>query len=130
MFDSQEIVALVLACAALEGAHAAVVRANLLPMLLGDNDQARLVETYLREQGIHTLMQITPYLFLGADRPTPTEIEQCAKALEMRNGIIHAKRTKRGYKLRDYARGEISDAYSAVIRMYSIYDLVVPANET
>lgn len=123
MIDREPLIALVLACAALEGAHAALLRQALsTPLSQHPKGPDGIVENLLREQGIFTLVQLTSYAFMdAAQRPTPEEIDCCLEALTMRNGIVHAKQKKGTYKLRAHTFMELSEAYSAVLTVYRNY---------
>jgi hypothetical protein len=115
MVGRDPIVAIMLACAALEGVHAELLR-QATKSKISDG----LMSNLLREQGIHTLIQITPRLFMPEDaRPNDEAIKRCVDALEKRNAIIHAKMSGGHYKMRGYTAGELNTAYSAVIEMYN-----------
>lgn len=115
MVGLDPIVAIILASAALEGVHAELLR-RATKGKISDG----LMSKMLREQGIHTLIQITPRLFMPEDeRPNDETIRRCVDALEKRNAIIHAKMSGGRYKMRGYTFDVLSNAYSAVMEMYN-----------
>ena len=121
MIERDPIVALVLACVALEGVHAEFLRKATKGAI-----KEKLLKDLLREQGIHTLIQVTPRLFTPQDdRPSEDLIKKCTKAIEMRNDIIHAKTSGGDYKMLRFTFKELSDAFSAIIEMYDkLLDLI------
>lgn len=123
MLDREPIIALVLACAALEGAHAALLRTSLSPALGAYSKGAEgLIDSLLREQGIYTLIQLTACVFMDAGHSlTPDKLERCLGALIIRNDIVHAKQKKGMYKLRAHSFKDLSEAYSAVMDVYQIF---------
>jgi hypothetical protein len=116
MVQRDPIVAIVLACAALEGVHAEFLRQATKQAI----DSPSLITNLLREQGIHTLIQVTPRLLIPEDaRPSNDLIKRCADAITTRNDIMHAKRSSKGkYRIREYTANELNSAYSALIEMY------------
>lgn len=123
MIAREPLVALVLACAALEGAHAAILRHALGSHLSARPKGAEgLLESLSREQGIFTLIELTSYAFMDPkQRPTDDELAKCLEALTMRNGIVHAKQKKGAYKLRQHTFMDLSNAYSAVLVVFRRY---------
>jgi hypothetical protein len=121
MVEREPVIALVLACAALEGAHAALLRKALSPSLsTNPKGVDGLTDSLLREQGIYTLMQLTLYAFMDAmHRPTAADIASCLDALIIRNDIVHAKQKRGAYKLRTHTFNDLSTAYAAVLKVYS-----------
>jgi hypothetical protein len=122
MVDRDPVVALVLACAALEGAHAAFLRQATQQQLSGAPKSDELLNNLLREQGIHTLFRLTPFLFMTPQqRPAADVLEGCRKGLEMRNDIMHIKTTGKQYKIRRHTFASLSDAYAAVLQAYDSF---------
>src|SRR5207247_971921 len=115
--------ALLMAVVALEGAHAAFLGTALMNQLgpLGDSAQ-RVVDDLLREQGMYTLCQLTPFLFMSpAERPAPDALTRSLEGITMRNAIMHSLRKKGKYKARLYNSAQMSDAFSAVLKVYEAY---------
>ena len=125
MFHSNTVGALLYAVFALEAAHGSLVQdrlAKLIPNGKGDG----LAASMLREQGLTTMYQVTPYLFMDAsDRPTPEMIDECSKGITMRNELAHGLKSKGKYKIRNRSDGEMQKAYSAVIKMARLYMTVL-----
>ena len=112
------VVALILACAALEGAHAHFVRTRLAERLASHKRGEQLIEDLLREQGIYTLLQVSVAFLVDAHRPSEEVLASCLNALTIRNSIVHAKQKKGQYKLRSYTAGELYAAVSAVMKVF------------
>ena len=133
MIEEDERAALLYSVIALEAAHAAYLKLCLADKFQHIDDERerfskvqKLGNDLLREQGLMTVFQLTPIIFMeSADRPTPEEIESCRGAISLRNDIMHALTTKGEYKLRKQTRAEISDAYKAVLAMYAKYAAAV-----
>lgn len=118
---------------ALESAHAVFLRLKLGAALSAEySSDARdsLVDNMIRDQGIHTLIQVTPYLFLPPTiQPSMEEIRACTTGLEMRNAIVHAK-TKRGNPtVRTYDSDRYRNAIHAVLKVYKILVQELEQNE-
>jgi hypothetical protein len=113
--------ALLLAVAALEGAHAALVQLELESRLEGSGRD--LPDEFLRELGMSLCNKLTPFLFMNASqRPTVEQIRAADCGLRIRNDIMHSLKNRRGeYRIRTRTNREISDAYSAVLTMYGLY---------
>ena len=124
MLGREPVVALVLACAALEGAHADVLR-QFLSRLVGTadgKDLESMVESLLREQGIYTLIQLTSLAFIDTEfRPPQDALDRCLQAITMRNSIVHARQKRGQYRLRSYTFNELNEAYKAVFEIFSAY---------
>jgi hypothetical protein len=113
--------ALVLACAAMEGAHGAFLRAVLATKLSGE-DGMDLTQNLLREQGIHTVFRLTLQLWVPEDlRPNPDVVKKCKKGLELRNDIAHVKFSSGKFKVEHHGLGELNDAYSAVLEVQEAF---------
>ena len=118
MVERDPIVAIVLACAALEGVHAAFLR----HVTKGAIENHGLISDLLREQGFFTLIQVTPRLFMSENlRPPDDLVKRCADAITTRNHIMHAKMSKQGYyHFRRYTSNDLTSAYSALMEMYML----------
>lgn len=121
MVTGDYIGALLLAVAALEGAHAAFVQQELGQRL--PNTESDLPEEFLRELGMSLCNRLTPYLLMGEqERPNPELIRQAGHGLKIRNEIMHSLQNRRGqYRIRTRTNNEISEAYSAVLHLYENY---------
>jgi hypothetical protein len=121
MVAGDYIGALLLAVAALEGVHAAFVQRQFrLRLPIGEKD---LPEEFIHELGMSLCNKITPYLLMEqGERPDPELISKAGHGLKMRNEIMHSLQNKRGeYRIRTRSNKEISDAYSAVLKVYEHY---------
>ncbi|MGZ5094955.1 MAG: hypothetical protein ACXWCY_31150 [Burkholderiales bacterium] len=128
MLDRHPMVALVLACAALEGVHADLLRRVLAePLSPYGKGSDGLIENLLRGQGIYSLLQLTSQVFIDAQRRPPVaDVKRCLDALTMRNEIVHAKKKREAYRMRAHTFKDLSDAYQAVFEMYSTFIAVLP----
>jgi len=123
MATREPIVALVLLCAGLEGVHAAYLRMCLeKPLAPYPKDREELINNLLREQGIYTMIRLTIYVFMPEPlRPPDDILQKCLEGIRIRNDIIHAKRTKKGYKLRDHTFNKLNEAYSGIFKVYCCF---------
>jgi len=122
MVDGDQEVALVLACAAMEGSHGALFRVGMGDFLSEAPDRDELMNNLLREQGIHTLFRLTLRMFVPSDlRPSTDVINECKQALEIRNTIVHVKRSKAGFKVRDILPKDIQEAYRSVLAVHEAF---------
>lgn len=126
MFAHDYVGALLMAVAALEGAHGAFVQDAIitrLPQSAKPRLKAKLAEDYIRELGMSLCIQLTPYILMDEDdRPSPEVIRSAQKGLEYRNAIMHASRNKGGdYRIRLRTDTELCNAYSAVLDVYDCY---------
>lgn len=114
--------ALLMAVAALEGVHAAYVDEVLSSKLPADASPS-LPDEFLRELGMTLCNRLTPYIFMEEDeRPGADLIAQAERALRFRNEIMHSLRNRQGtYRSRTRTNREISDAYSATLKLYESY---------
>jgi len=121
MVAGDYIGALLLAVAALEGAHAAFVHQELGRRL--PNSESVLPEEFIRELGMSLCNRLTPYLLMGEqERPNSELIMQAGHGLKIRNEIMHSLRNRKGqYRLRTRTNKEIIEAYSAVLKLYDSY---------
>jgi hypothetical protein len=122
MLAGDSIGALLMAVSALEGAHSAYVQA-VLASKLPENSDYRLPGEFLRLLGMALCNKLTPYIFMEpTDRPDGALISEVADAIELRNGIAHALRNKRGvYRVRAATNQELNTAYSATLKLYNFY---------
>lgn len=125
MVSGDYIGALLLAVAALEGAHGAFVtsalESRLPPGRTGDDKN--LEDNFIKELGVSLCNKMTPYLFMTpADRPAVDIIQGAATAVKYRNEIMHALRNSNGqYRIRTRTNAELTDAYSATLKLYDLY---------
>jgi hypothetical protein len=114
--------ALLMAVAALEGAHAAFIQHELGSKLAHSNDK-HLSDEFLKELGMSLCNRLTPYLFMDeTERPPPELIKKCGFGIRIRNEIMHALKNKRGqYRLGTRTNKDLSEAYSAVLKTYNYY---------
>jgi len=123
-FDSDYRAALLMAVIALEGAHARLVREELRSHIPARKDDTRqLAERLLREQGVWTLLQLTPHLFMRPEeRPPEGDLDLCVKAIEVRNAVMHALTDARGRpKARKFSNQDLSALSAAVLRVYQCF---------
>ena len=117
--------ALLAAVVALESAHSAFVRLAMeerLPREMRDKERNQVVDRLLREHGIHSLIQVTPYLFLPPERqPSLDLVKQCAEGLEMRNAIVHAKSKGDQPVLRRFDSSKYRRAVRGVLGVYELF---------
>ena len=121
MVSGDYIGSLLFAVAALEGAHAAFVQHELGRRL--PDTESDLPEDFIRELGMSLCNRLTPYLLMREeDRPNSEMIGQAGLGLKIRNEIMHSLRNRKGqYRLRTRTNKEISEAYSAVLKVYDCY---------
>jgi hypothetical protein len=120
---------LLMAVAALEGAHAALVQYELMSRLSHKGKKklskslASLPGEYLMRLGMSNCIYLTPYAMMDeTEGPPDSLIQECARGLTIRNEIMHAKTNKQGQPLiRTRSFQEISEAYSAILKMYEYY---------
>jgi hypothetical protein len=119
---------LLMAVAALEGAHAALVQRELMSRLSHLEKKSllekrgSLADEYLIRLGMSSCIRLTPYLLMDeVERPPDTLIQKCSLGITIRNEIMHAKTNNRGPSIRTRSFQEISEAYSAVLKMYEYY---------
>ena len=121
--SAHNIEALLFAVAALEGVHAAFVNMAMKNVLhhLTEPQRRALLNTFLREEGFHTLCQITPYMLMrDSERPSPDLLSQCVKAIERRNAIMH----------KSYKANERRLEFNPARVVLKVYDAYVQAFET
>lgn len=125
MLSGDSVVAIVLACAALEGVHGAFLRL-VLSDRIPDNVKKpnSFVDTFLREQGFYSLVQLTSRVFMtDEERPTEDELAKCLNGVTIRNAIMHAGIKGTGkYKLRELSRSEIDAGYSGIMAVYRSFE--------
>lgn len=125
MVNSEYIGALLMAVAALEGVHSALVINVLkekLPKLRTGDDKS-LEEKFIMELGFSLCNRLTPYIFMDeTERPPQDLIHKVTKAIKFRNEIMHALRDSAGkYKIKKATNSDICDAYSSVLQLYDYY---------
>jgi len=114
-------VALLLAVAALEAAHSAFIQGELWKRL--PEDSQATPEDFIKELGMTLCNDISPFLFLSDEERPPTDLIQKARnGIKYRNEIMHALQNRKGeYRIRNRTNKDISEAYSAVLKVYSYY---------
>jgi hypothetical protein len=125
MVSGDYIGALLLAVAALEGAHGAFVTSVLESKLPSGRtgDDKNLEDNFIKELGFSLCNKLTPYLFMDStDRPTDETIQKAAIAVKYRNEIMHALRNSAGqYRIRTRTNVELTDAFSGAMTLYEFY---------
>ncbi len=113
--------ALLLAVAALEGAHAVFVQQELTQRL--PETERDLPEEFMRELGMSLCNRLTPYLLMNKEeRPSHEVVMQAGHGLKIRNEIMHSLRNRKGqYRVETRSNKAISEAYSAVLGLYEKY---------
>jgi hypothetical protein len=132
MLGGDSIVAIVLGCAALEGAHGAFMRLVLRDKIPGDDKEFnKFMSSLLREQGFYSLVQLSVRVFMKTEeRPTDDELKGCLDGVTIRNAIMHASIKKTGtYKIREFSRSEINDGYSGIMAVYRAFETAVESRE-
>lgn len=128
MLGGDSIVAIVLGCAALEGAHGAFMRLTLRDKIPGGvGEFNKFMNGLLREQGFYSLVQLSVRVLMKTEeRPTDDELKRCLNGVTIRNAIMHAgiKRTGK-YKIREFSRSEINDGYSGIMAVYRSFEAAV-----
>jgi len=125
MVNTDYVGALLMAVAALEGAHGAYtthVLESKLPTGRTGEDK-NLEENFIKELGFSLCNKLTPYLLMDAtERPSQELIQKAAKAVKYRNEIMHALRNAAGmYRIRTRTNAELSDAFSGALQLYDCY---------
>lgn len=115
--------ALILACAAMEGAHAALIE-RISHHFASRADAREIVSGLLREQGIFTLMKVTPKLFMHeSNQPSTLLMGSVERAIKMRNAIAHVKRDKVGSPtFRTYSESQFVTAVNDVLELCVVFD--------
>jgi hypothetical protein len=124
MVSGDYIGALLLAVAALEGAHGAFVTSELQSRLPPNRtgEDKNLEDNFIKELGFSLCNRMTPYLFMEEDRPPDDLIQRAATAVKYRNEVMHALRNSSGhYRIRTRTNAELTDAYSAAMKLYALY---------
>lgn len=132
MLSGDSIVAIVLGCAALEGAHGAFMRLVLRDKVPGRSGKFnKFMNGLLREQGFFSLVQLTIRVLMNnEERPTDEEIESCLRGVTIRNAIMHAGIKGTGkYKIREFTPSEINDGYSGIMAVYRAFEAAVEFRE-
>jgi hypothetical protein len=132
MLRGDSIVAIVLGCAALEGAHGAFIRLALRDKVPGKSTKFnKFMDGLLREQGFFSLIQLSVRALMeNKERPTDEELERCLRGVTIRNAIMHAGIKKTGqYKIREFSLSEMNDAYGGIMAVYKAFEAAVEARE-
>lgn len=132
MLRGDSIVAIVLGCAALEGAHGAFMRLTLRDKIPGDvGGFNKFMNDLLREQGFYSLVQLSARVLMKAEeRPSDDELDQCLNGVIIRNTIMHAGIKGTGkYKIRELLPSEINDGYRGIMAVYRAFEAVVESRE-
>jgi hypothetical protein len=132
MLRGDSIVAVVLGCAALEGAHGAFVRLALRAKLTeGSAKFNKFMDGLLREQGFFTLVQLSVRVLMAdEERPTEEELEKCLRGVTIRNAIMHAGIKGTGkYKMREITESKINEGYRGLMAVYRAFESAVESRE-
>lgn len=125
---------LLYAVIALEGAHAVVLqlclRKRAASVYPDENQCDKFVEEkankLLMDVGFSAMLEMTSLLFLDdADRLNPDDIKACQQGITIRNEIMHALARRGQYKFRNRRNDEIIKAYSAVIKTYNQFVILI-----
>jgi hypothetical protein len=131
MLVGDSIVAIVLACAALEGAHGAFVRLTLRDKFPGDKDFNKFINGLLRDHGFYSLVQFSIRVLMKTEeRPSDDELKRCLNGITIRNAIMHAGIKGTGkYKIREFSRNEINSGYSGIMKVYKCFEVAVECQD-
>jgi hypothetical protein len=132
MLRGDVIVAVVLACAALEGAHGAFMRIALRDKVPGNASKYNdFISGLLREQGFYSLVQLSVRVLMEAEeRPADMDLERCLNGVSIRNSIMHAGIKGTGkYKVREYSQSNLSDGYGGILAVYKAFEAAVESRE-
>ncbi len=118
--------ALLNAAIAFESVHNTFVREALCARLISDGIDAKgasvIANDYVRYLGIARSSTLTPYLFFPrGELPSSQEQERCQNAITLRNRVVHGDAKGGRRKDRRFARDELNDAASTLLRMYQTY---------
>jgi len=122
MLDGDDKGALISAVTAFESVHSAFVQYELEGKLISFEDRkVDLIKKYIKSMGIYNGNYLTPVLFMDeAERPSMDIIENCAKAITLRNVFVHALKDSSG-NIRTLINAELDSAYNAVLEVYELY---------
>ena len=132
MLSGDSIVAIVLGCAALEGAHGSFLRLSLRDKIPGKvGEFNKFMNGLLREQGFYSLVQLSVRVLMKVEeRPSNDELKRCLNGVSIRNAIMHASIKGTGkYKIREFSRSEINDGYSGIMSVYRAFEVAVESRE-
>lgn len=132
MLSGDSIVAIVLACAALEGAHGAFMRLALRDEIPGEDSKFnKFMNGLLREQGFYSLVQLSVRLLMKIEeRPSDDELERCLNGVTIRNAVMHASIKGTGkYKIRELSLSEVNDGYRGIMAVYRSFEAAVESRE-
>jgi hypothetical protein len=133
MVEQDYVGALLYAVVAFEGAHAAYLKLGLdrkFSFITDERKREKVIDEHaerlLKEAGISAIYRLTPVLFMDVDeRPSEEELEKCGKGITMRNEIMHSLAKKGQYKLRNRTAIQLTEAYSAVLRVYDRFVVAI-----
>ena len=132
MLHGDSVVAIVLGCAALEGAHGALLRLALRDKVPGEQSRFnKFLDGLLRDQGFFSMAQLTVRVIMKDDeRPTEDELEKCLRGITIRNAIMHAGIRATGkYKIREFTESELQEGYGGIMALYRAFEKAVEARE-
>jgi hypothetical protein len=127
MVEGDSVSAILFAVVALEGVHSAILQISLKEQLkqsvANEQDRQKRAEAtanrLLMDVGLSESLELTCSLFLSPeDQPPTEELQKCKIGITIRNEIMHALAKKGQYRLRNRTDAQISEAYSAVLKMY------------
>lgn len=123
-------IAVILGCAALEGAHGAFMR-TFLRDRIPPKKLNQVAGDLLREQGISSMIQLSSRVLLtDAERPSEDDLARCLEGITIRNAIMHATvRSSGKYKLRTYTPSQINEGYKGIMSLYRTFERAVEARE-
>jgi hypothetical protein len=129
MVEEDYVGALLYAVVAFEGAHATYLKLGLdrkFSFITDEGEREKVVneraERLLKEAGISAIYRLTPVLFMDEDeRPSEEDLEKCGKGITMRNEIMHSVAKKGRYKLRNRTTAQLTEAFSAVLKVYDCF---------
>jgi hypothetical protein len=118
------ITAIILACAAAEGAHGAYLRARLKEAVTDPAEFNELANAVLREQGFFSLVQLTARMLMPkADRPSEDTLLKSKEGISIRNSIMHAGIDRHGqYKFRKHKPADMEASYSALLSLCRTFE--------
>lgn len=132
MLQGDAVVAVVLACAALEGAHATYLRLRVRDYFPDKSSAFNdFMSKYLREQGFSAVIRFTFYVLMSDDqRPSDEDMELCYKGIAIRNKIMHAgiKATGR-YEYRNYTEKQMNAGYRGIMQAFARFEESIRAAE-
>jgi len=111
--------ALIMACIALESAHATFLKSTLQNALSAYKLNKKFIDNISRARGFYHRVKTTAAVFmLPAHRPPSDLLRKCENAIRMRNDIIHSNVVAGKFKSREYKPLDISHACDVVLETY------------